>query len=905
VKLSANCKLRSSLLLILTLLIPASLHASRSPGRDLPSSTNGGCPTVNPSCGTTPYLGAFPAVGPLSGSNFTVTITPYVWGQVSGSGTAANPYSVTNVSTIMNVVLTSSNPNVRMLAIAVGATASNSLVGYAGYMTPPTMSTPAVIPYTGSTSSDLSLSDPVEMADAGYTVWALGASAPNNVALLFGGGLNTSTTPTQMTPTDVMIPYPPSPLLVNGPTQPSSSSSYAVVVYNGTGYEIVGGLPLLGEPGPCGGTQLNASVTCHTTTTNITLTGAGFTDLTRADNAPTSSAPSTNTGDAADDAAVCTNSLANSSSMYHRVTYTYTPATNQTVGVSTAGSHYATVVTVTGGSVSKCSTLALDYPDYQAALGSLALTAGTQYTIMVGEYPPLLLQPGSFPENTCDQFASVATPCPFSADPVLHFALTVTPDATASTLSCPSQSVTAGQPVTCTATVSDTTTSTNTPTGNVQFTFTPTSGSNPAVTLTGALTANTAQVSTSSLLAGTYQVVATLQPSSGLFLASNASTSVTVVLTQTTTSASASQANPAAGSSFNITSSVGHTTGTQTPTGTLTLLDNGASTGTTASVSSTPAGLAVTSATVGNHSYTVAYSGDSLYAASTSSAVPVVVGKDTSSVTLTSSAASIDQNASVTLTATVANSSSTNLTPTGIVTFLNGSTTLGTGTLTSGVASFTTSSLSAAVGAFNLTASYAGDSNFSSSASSTLSVSVVAAAFNVTLEQQSATVKQGANGSAKIDLAAVGGFVQTVTFSCSGLPALTTCAFTPPSITPDSAGDPASTTLTIATNVTSASLTPLGKSDRDSSLSTALAAAAFLILGRFRRGTRKRLRNLLLMTLVLGSLTSSLIGCGGGSGGGGGNVQSVTPVGAYTVTINATPANGSPKSLTLQLTITN
>jgi hypothetical protein len=61
-------------------------------------------------------------------------------------------------------------------------------------------------------------------------------------------------------------------------------------------------------------------------------------------------------------------------------------------------------------------------------------------------------------------------------------------------------------------------------------------------------------------------------------------------------------------------------------------------------------------------------------------------------------------------------------TPTGTVTFKDGSTTLGTATLASGKAAFTTSALSA--GSHSITASYAGDSNFFPSASSTLTQNV-------------------------------------------------------------------------------------------------------------------------------------------------------------------------------------
>ena len=74
----------------------------------------------------------------------------------------------------------------------------------------------------------------------------------------------------------------------------------------------------------------------------------------------------------------------------------------------------------------------------------------------------------------------------------------------------------------------------------------------------------------------------------------------------------------------------------------------------------------------------------------------------------------------MTFTATVTPSAAT-----GTVTFKNGSTTLGTGTLSSGTATYSTSSLT--VGSHSITASYGGDSNDTSSTSSTLTQNVLQA----------------------------------------------------------------------------------------------------------------------------------------------------------------------------------
>ncbi len=73
---------------------------------------------------------------------------------------------------------------------------------------------------------------------------------------------------------------------------------------------------------------------------------------------------------------------------------------------------------------------------------------------------------------------------------------------------------------------------------------------------------------------------------------------------------------------------------------------------------------------------------------------------------------------SVTFTATLAAVSPGAGTSTGAVTFKDGSATLGTGTLSGGVATFSTASLS--VGSHSITAVYGGDTNFTTSTSSSL-----------------------------------------------------------------------------------------------------------------------------------------------------------------------------------------
>ncbi len=127
-------------------------------------------------------------------------------------------------------------------------------------------------------------------------------------------------------------------------------------------------------------------------------------------------------------------------------------------------------------------------------------------------------------------------------------------------------------------------------------------------------------------------------------------------------------------------------------------------------------------------------------------------GKTISTLPATTTALSVNPNPAVagqtvTFTAQVSASSGSTV-PTGSVNFMNGNTQLGTGTLdSSGTATYTTTSLSA--GSYPITAVYSGDTNYSGSTSSAVTLVVnaqpVAAATTTTLATSAATVNAGEN----------------------------------------------------------------------------------------------------------------------------------------------------------------
>jgi predicted outer membrane repeat protein len=261
-----------------------------------------------------------------------------------------------------------------------------------------------------------------------------------------------------------------------------------------------------------------------------------------------------------------------------------------------------------------------------------------------------------------------------------------------------------GQAVTFTATVTPGTTGPVMPSGSVTFL------DGTTVLGTGTLTAAggmfTATFTTSGLTAGSHSITARYEGDTNF----NTSTSSAVnqVVGQGTTTNLVSSQNPSGQNQpVTFTATVMPTSGTGTPTGTVTFLDGTTVLG-TGTLTSGTATFTFMFTTTGTHPITARYNGDSTFSQSTSSVVNQVVNPGVT-VTVTGNPNPSGVNQQVTFTATVTPQSGTG-TPTGTVTFLDGTNIIGTGTLTSGMTSimftFTTT------GMHVITARYNGDSTF-------------------------------------------------------------------------------------------------------------------------------------------------------------------------------------------------
>jgi YVTN family beta-propeller protein len=176
--------------------------------------------------------------------------------------------------------------------------------------------------------------------------------------------------------------------------------------------------------------------------------------------------------------------------------------------------------------------------------------------------------------------------------------------------------------------------------------------------------------------------------------------------------------------------------------------------------------------------------------------------------------------------------------------------------------------------------------------------------FTVVPSLSSATVTAGQSGTFTLTVTPQGSFTNPISFTCSGLPALAGCAFSPASVTPNSSI--VTTTLTITTAAPTASLAPpFGR--RSSPLYAIWLVLPAMLLGTVGLAApkcRKLLSYSIVFLLVSGCLLQ--VACNGasnsGSGGGGGGGTGGTPAGTYTVTVTGT-AGATQHTTTVTLTV--
>ena len=168
--------------------------------------------------------------------------------------------------------------------------------------------------------------------------------------------------------------------------------------------------------------------------------------------------------------------------------------------------------------------------------------------------------------------------------------------------------------------------------------------------------------------------------------------------------------------------------------------------------------------------------------------------------------------------------------------------------------------------------------------------------FTMAASPSSATIKAGQTATFTITISPMNGMNSPVTFACSGLPAPSSCTFSPASVTPN--GSPVSTTLTVSTTAASSLATPIAGLRPWSFTSWPLG----IVFGFFVVGTANRGKNARRCSSVFGiiALAFLVVSCGGGSPKP--NPTAGTPPGASSITVTAT--SGVSHSSALSITVT-
>jgi RHS repeat-associated protein len=305
---------------------------------------------------------------------------------------------------------------------------------------------------------------------------------------------------------------------------------------------------------------------------------------------------------------------------------------------------------------------------------------------------------------------------PSTSAPLLQ---SVNTDPTTTTLTSSANPSVFGQSVTFTARVTASSPGSGVPSGTVTF-------KDGSVTLGTApvFSNNLATFYINALTVGNHSITASYASDGKYASSASAALTQTVNLDPTTTTLTSS-VNPAVfGQSVTFTARVtASSPGSGVPSGTVTFKDGSVTLGTAPVFSNNLATFYISTLTVGNHSITASYASDGKYASSASAALTQTVNVDPTTTTLTSSVNPSVFGQNVTFTARVTASSPGSGVASGTVTFKDGSVTLGTATvLSNNLATFTTTALT--VGTHSITASYASDGKYASSASTALTQTV-------------------------------------------------------------------------------------------------------------------------------------------------------------------------------------
>jgi len=333
---------------------------------------------------------------------------------------------------------------------------------------------------------------------------------------------------------------------------------------------------------------------------------------------------------------------------------------------------------------------------------------------------------------------------------------------------------------------------------------------------------------------------------------------------------------------------------------------------------------------VGSHSFTASFGGDSSYGSSSATtALAFTVLQAPTTTVVTPSLTTVAANAPISLSAFVDTQSinalssggSSGAAPTGSVTFFAGTTNLGSATVSTApldaagfVAAQATLTNVKLTATSAITAVYSGDTNYTASpASPPVTVTVSSTGTFTVTPANGGVITASAPGQSATDAIAVNGtsFSGTITLTVSGvspnnLSDTPACSFgTTGTITLNAGATPpaesGSGTLTCTTTAAgSVFIKPLDRPGNPSVFATLEVGAAVACIFLLAAAGQKR-RGMVLLGMALIAVVVVGASCGSSSGGGGTNPG--TTVGAYAVTVTATPAGGTAQQTTVTLNV--
>lgn len=247
----------------------------------------------------------------------------------------------------------------------------------------------------------------------------------------------------------------------------------------------------------------------------------------------------------------------------------------------------------------------------------------------------------------------------------------------------------------------------------------------------------TATLATSTLSVGTHLITASFTGNSNYAASTSPTVHQTVQQTATQVSLSSSSTTSLAGKAITLQASVIGATGN--PTGTVSFREGTDQIGTAVLDANGNASVTLSSLNGGIHNLTAVYTGDANFVSSTSAALQQTVQLAQAALTLSGPSSPVDAGLPVHLPATL---TSPGVAPTGTLTLREGSTILSTLPLsTSSKYDFVTGNL--ALGTHTLIATYSGDADNATAASSTVTVVVQQAPTAIALTSSANPLTQG------------------------------------------------------------------------------------------------------------------------------------------------------------------